>query len=227
MSLISGIILGIVLALPPGGILLVGLNLAMKQGFRRAMPYAYGTAVVDTLYALLAVFGARTIMDFYARSVREIPAVLIVLQSLLIAGLLGYGIWLWRNRTPLIRREGDGSLRTSRTDGHHFAHAPFLLGLGLNFSNIFSPTFLAALAILASQAQAFGVLEGDLTDSVLYALGFGIGNTVYMQLGMRLVAKYTGRLQDRHVLRIQRSAGAAFAGIGGMLFFNVLHTWVF
>jgi threonine/homoserine/homoserine lactone efflux protein len=227
MSLFSGIILGIVLALPPGGILLVGLNLAMSQGFRRAMPYAYGTALVDTLYALLAVLGARTMMDFYANSVREIPAVLIAVQSLLVVGLLGYGVWLWRRRTPLIQRAKDGSLSSGRTVERHSARGPFFLGLGLNASNIFSPTFLAALAILGSQAEAVGVLSGNITDCVLYAVGFGIGNTLYMQLGMRLVAKYTGSLQGSHVLRIQKCAGVAFAAIGGMLFFNVLRTWVF
>jgi hypothetical protein len=96
----------------------------------------------------------------------------------------------------------------------------------LNFSNIFSPTFLAALAIVASQAQAFGVLEGNVTDNILYAVGFGIGSTIYMQLCMKLAERYTKRLEDKHVLRLQKAAGLAFTVIGSMLLITVLRSWI-
>ncbi|MBE0644343.1 MAG: LysE family transporter [Bacteroidetes bacterium] len=217
MSLLAGIFIGFLLALPPGGIVLVGLNLSMTTGFRRAVPYAYGTMLVDICYALLAIFGARAVIDFHARSMAEFPVLVIGLQILIVAGLLGYGSWLIIRRTPFIERNAEGGFTVKTGVSRSSRRGPFLLGLGLNLSNIFSPTFLAALAILASQAHALGVLEGDTMSSVLYAVGFGIGNTIYMQIGMQLVAKYVRRLEDVHILRIQKVAGAAFAAIGCML----------
>lgn len=226
MSLLAGIFIGFLLALPPGGVTLVGFNLSMTKGFRRAVPYAYGTMLADICYALLAVMAARAVADAYTMSMQDFPAVMIGMQAIMVAGLLGYGFHLMIRRTPIVERESGGGFSVETRVTVRARRKPFLLGLALNFSNIFSPTFLAALAILASQAQALGVLDGDVLDNILYAVGFGLGNLIYMQLGMKLVEKYTERLQNRHVMRIQKIAGAAFAVIGGLLCFNVIRTWM-
>jgi hypothetical protein len=165
------------------------------------------------------------VSSFYTQSIENYPAVIIGMQAMIVTGLFGYGTYLLIRRTPIIERTAEGGFSVNTSVSGRMRRAPFFLGLGLNFSNIFSPTFLAALAIVASQAQAFGVLEGNLLDNIFYAVGFGIGNTIYMQLCMKLVEKYTQHLQNRHVLRIQKIAGIAFAAIGGMLFFTVMRTW--
>ena len=226
MALLAGIMIGLLLALPPGGVTLVGVNLSMTRGFRGAVPYAYGTATVDVIYALLAVMGARAVGDFYQDSVQSFPAVLIGMQVLIITGLFSYGTYLLFRRTPMITRNADGSFSVDASANRQTRRTPFLLGLALNFSNIFSPTFLAALAVVASQAQAFGVLEGNVTDNILYAVGFGIGSTIYMQLCMKLAERYTKRLEDKHVLRLQKAAGIAFTAIGSMLLITVIGSWV-
>lgn len=226
MSLLAGILIGLLLAIPPGGIVLVGLNLAMTKGFRRAVPYAYGTMLIDMCYALIAVLGARVVLDFYTKSMEAYPVVIIGVQALIVAGLLAYGTYLLIRRTPIVQRDAEGGLAVNTRAARATRRTPFLLGFGLNLSNIFSPTFLVALAILASQAEAFGVLDGDLLDNILYAVGFGIGNTIYLQTGMKLVEKYTQRMQNRHIMRIQKIAGVAFAAIGGMLCFHVMRSWM-
>jgi threonine/homoserine/homoserine lactone efflux protein len=222
MSLFAGILIGFILALPPGGIVLVGMNLAMQGGFRRAVPYAWGTMLVDTAYALLAVLGAGIVVHAYKSVVASFPVLVIGMQSLIIAALLGYGLFLFLRRTPTLKRDANGGFDTGRLNTRTRGRTPFLLGVGLNISNIFSPTFLAALAIVATQAHAFGVRPGNTLDAVLYAIGFGIGNTLYMQIGMKLVEKYTSRLQPRHLLGVQKIAGIAFAAIGGLLFVYVV-----
>ncbi len=226
MALFAGILIGLLLALPPGGVTLVGLNLAMTRGFRRAVPYAYGTATVDVIYALMAVMGARVVNDLYEESIRSFPVVIIAMQALIIVGLFGYGSYLLFRRTPMIRRTADGTFAIDASATPQTRRTPYLLGLALNFSNIFSPTFLAALAIVASQAQAFGVLEGNVTDNILYAVGFGLGSTIYMQLCMKLAERYTKRLQDKHVMHLQKAAGIAFTVIGSMLLLTVIRSWI-
>lgn len=222
MPLFTGILIGFILALPPGGIVLVGMNLAMQGGFRRAVPYAWGTMLVDCAYALLAVLGAGVAVHAYESVLESFPALVIGMQTVMIAALLGYGVHLFLRRTPTLKRDANGGFDTGRLGARARNRTPFLLGMGLNISNIFSPTFLAALAIVATQAHAFGVRAGNTSDAVLYAIGFGIGNTLYMQIGMKLVEKYTSRLQPRHLLGVQKITGIAFAAIGGLLFVYVV-----
>ncbi|MFA6233728.1 MAG: hypothetical protein WC824_05980, partial [Bacteroidota bacterium] len=100
MSLLAGIFIGFLLALPPGGVALVGFNLAMTKGFRGAVPYAYGTMLADISYALLAVMAARAVADAYTMSMQDYPAVMIGMQALMVAGLLGYGFHLMMRGTP-------------------------------------------------------------------------------------------------------------------------------
>jgi threonine/homoserine/homoserine lactone efflux protein len=213
MPLLIGMILGFLLAIPPGSIVVVGLNLTMALGWRRAYPYAVGTMIPDAAYALIALRGSDPVLNMLRYSAAHLPFLIVAIQSALATGLFVYGLSLFFRRS-LRLTWGMGDAASSTPRGKIFArHGPFLLGLGLNASNIVSPTFLAALAILVSQAHVLRLLEGGFVDTLLYAGGFGIGNMLYLILVMRVAGKALRRLDERRMLLVQRVIGGILAGL--------------
>lgn len=222
MSVLSGMLLGFVLALPPGGVVLVGLNLALRKGGRRASPYAVGVMLVDSAYAFLAVIGAHGLVEGYGEVTRSVPAVLLAIQGLIVFGLVGYGLLLMFRATPILRCSEEGDFSVSTRAGFRFLRGPLAMGFGMSLSNLWSPTFLVALAIVATQARSAGVETGNHAAAMLYAGGYGLGGALYLLLAMRLVDRWTRKLNDRHFLWIQRAAGLAFAVLGLVLMIQVL-----
>ena len=226
MALVAGIIVGLLLALPPAGSLVVGLNLSMTMGFRRARPYAYGIACGDLAYAFLAALSVQAVAGFHARLVRDFPSLTFTLHMFVVAALLGYGIYLFLRRNPLTLRSSEAGSPAGGAVSRFLPAAPIFLGIGLQLSNAFSPTFLGALAVLTTRVQALGTITGGPTDCVLYAIGYALGNTLYLQSAMWLVARHTGSMRGGLLLRIQKISGATLAAIGGMLLFIILQSWL-
>lgn len=222
MSVLSGMLLGFVLALPPGGVVLVGLNLALRKGGRRASPYAVGVMLVDSTYAFLAIIGAQGLLEGYGAVTRSAPGVMIAVQGLIVFGLVGYGLLLTFRDTPILKRTAEGDFSVSTRAGFRFLRAPLSMGFGMSLSNLWSPTFLVALAIVATHAHSAGVDAGNHMAALLYASGYGLGGALYLLIAMRLVDRWTRNLNDRHFLWIQRAAGLAFAVLGLVLMIQVL-----
>jgi threonine/homoserine/homoserine lactone efflux protein len=213
MPLLTGIILGFLLAIPPGSIVIVGLNLTMTIGWRRASLYAVGTMIPDIGYALIALQASDRVRNVLRYSAAQLPLLVISVQGAMVGGLLLYGMLLIFRRSPLLTWNTEGTSQTGPRADFLARRGPFLLGLGLNASNIVSPTFLAALAIIVSQAHMLQLLDGSILNSVLYAAGFGIGNVLYLTLVMRLLGKALRRLNRTRLLITQKITGGILAGL--------------
>lgn len=213
MALLVGILVGFILAVPPGAIVLVGLRLALARGLRHAAPYAVGSMLADIGFAAAALFAADALRGTLGWLSDGAPALLVVLRVAVVTVLIGGGIHMIARRTPIALSPEAGMV-----DHRRLAHTPFLLGLLLNLSNGFvSPTFMAALAVVVAQAAAFGILGGTLAGHVRYAVGFGVGGCLYMLLLMRAAVALSARMHDRRILIAQRSLGTAFTAIGFVL----------
>jgi hypothetical protein len=225
MILLEGMLLGILYAIIPGGAILVGLKLAIAPGYSRAAAFTYGVLLIDSMYAFLAVTAATAATDVYVRLSAAHPSLLPGMQIALVAALGGYGVYLLLTRPPSV----DGALRGASTGSAESRRVPphgyLLLGISLKASTIVSPSFLAGFALLTSQAQALGLSGWSLIDRAGFAMGFGIGNFLYLRICMRLASRYTRRLPGTRFLRLQKGLGAAFAALGVLLFLHIIQAW--
>lgn len=215
MTLLSGIVIGLLYALVPGGTIVMGLRLSTDGGFRRHAAYTYGVLLVDVCYGLLAVMIADEAAGAYRRAAASWKPLLPMLQYLLVVLLVAYGVLLVvRNAT----RTADPSTTPAATAGAR----PFLIGVGLKAATIASPSFIGGLALLTAGAGSLGLAAWDAADRVLFALGYGLGNFLYLQTCMRLAARMVAGAERRTLVLWRRGMGAAFILLGVVLLFQIL-----
>jgi len=226
MIILEGMLIGLLYAIIPGGSILVGLNLAISPGFSRAAAFTYGVLIIDTAYALLAVVAAAAATGLYVRMAAAHPMVLPGVQLALCTVLGIYGAYLLFRPCPSEDRaahvEDVGMAGGRRASPHGY----LLLGITLKASTIASPSFLAGFALLTSQAGTLGLSGWSLVDRAVFAIGFGLGNFLYLQSCMRLTSRYVNRLQDARFTRLRKGLGAGFAALGLLLLLRIIQDWI-
>ncbi len=225
MIFVNSILIGLLYALIPGGTILVGLHLAVTRGYVRAAPFPYGVLIVDVIYALLAVCGADAATAFIRRGGQTPPLFLLVVQASLILGLCGYGAFLLLQHRPLMTHAGNGKTILRNEKLAPSGWGVLLVGISMKAATVASPSFLAGFALLTSHAQDMGLPEWTTFERLQFALGFGLGNFIYLQFCMRAAARLTQRIQYRLFMRIQKGTGLVFAALGGFLLFYVMRAW--
>ncbi|MCZ7556175.1 MAG: hypothetical protein M5R41_07230 [Bacteroidia bacterium] len=226
MILLEGIFIGFLYALIPGGSILVGLNLALSSGFSRTAAFTYGVLLIDIVYAFLAVTAATSATDAYVRIAAAYPSLLHGTQLALVAALGCYGAYLVFRQRPM----ADEALHCERVVTSQGAGVSLpgylLLGITLKLSTIASPSFLAGFALLTSQAGALGLSRWSFFGRTVFAMGFGLGNFLYLQTCMRLASRYAQRLRRSHCMRLQKLLGAVIALLGALILVSLLRVWM-
>lgn len=219
MNLLQGILIGFLYALVPGGTIVMGVHLAIDRGFARSVSFTYGVLAVDVGYGMLAVAAADAATGYWERALLSWPLLLPALQLLLVTALLSYGgLLLFRGSATVDTPPGAGPARTGRVG----RFSPLLIGVGLKLTTATSPSFLAGVALLTAEARSLGLPGWDSADRFLFALGYGIGNFVFLQAAMRFAARSTDGARGRTLLLLRRGTGTAFAALGILLLLQVI-----
>lgn len=195
-----------------------GLDKKRKAG----MQMAIGTAGMDMIYCMIAIFAAAAVQQAAAGFFDSNPVLMLVFQISIIVAFLAYGTYSLislkkkAQTTPLKQKNDSKYIQNLKSKG------PFLLGIALALTNIANPTFLPSLAITASWVHKTGVFMNSFGNNLLYSIGFGIGNFIWLYVLTSLVAKYRHRMSDNFVARITQFAGVTFIGFSGILSYRVV-----
>jgi arginine exporter protein ArgO len=132
-ALAEGVLAGLGIAVPVGAIAVLIVDLAMRQGFARAVPAALGTATADLTYAAVAAVAGIAVAATLAPYQRRIE----LGSATVLAGIVVYRVaHLARGpRTTGRDPTGDGPLRT------------YLSFLALTLVNPLTVTYFAALIL--------------------------------------------------------------------------------
>lgn len=214
MPLVYGFLLGFALAIPPGGITVVGVHLTMTLGWQKALRYAAGTSLMDALFALAFLSAAESVSSGLDYTRQQWPWLVVGIQCLVMLILVIYGLLLIFKRTPLFTWHSLAEAPAEQRTGLFKHQGPFLFGLGLNFANLMSPTFLGALGLVVSQAHVLGLFGGGYFPLTTYAAGFGLGGFVYIGMIMYVATRFLGRLTDARLIIGQRIAAGLLIAIG-------------
>jgi len=219
ISLISGIIAGFILALPPGPVGVTAIKMALDQGKRNALITALGTTMMDFIFCFLAVFATSAIISLVDTFAEEYPIVVLVFQLIVISAIFAYGFLLRKNKEE---KEELQKLKTFKFIDYLKHRGPFLLGFAVSLANIANPTFLGSISYVSMLLQKWAFINNSVIGRTIYSLGFGLGTFLWLSILIRIIIFYKPRMSENMILKIKRFAGLTLIGVGTLLGYRVI-----
>lgn len=225
VSILAGVIIGIVMGIPPGPITVTAINLGFRQGLKHAVSASLGTAMMDFFYCLISMFAASAIVSIVADFFKGYPIVLLIFQVVVIVSLIIIGLYQFRIKDE-IKNTQDGIIQPKNKFLDKLAHkGPFLLGFVVALSNIANPTFLPSMAYVTMNVHSFGIIENTAINNVVFSLGFGLGNFIWIYSVVRILLHYRGKMSPKFMSHIHHFAGFTLIGFGTLLGFRAFIHW--
>lgn len=222
VTLLVGVAVGFVLAIAPGPVGVTILKSGLRGDERGGALISLGASFLDCVYSLLAMLTATMFFGALQSLFTNHPIIMFFFQLACITAMIVYG--LLQFRTPTVKQEA-----AARNPGSLIAlttrlkkNGPFFLGVGIALANIANPTFLPSLTYTSMLVQHSSLIETTVLGSVVYSIGFGLGNFGWLYGLLRVVLHYRERFSPSLTIRIHRFAGATLIGAGALLGYRVL-----
>lgn len=222
-SLALGIILGFALSIAPGPIAVAFMKKAVVGEYRPAFMTGLGAASMDVLFNLLAAFASSALVIQLSNLFLRNRWLSLLFQIVCVAVLIVLGVRYFRQQHNIaeerhvMEQEAEQEQRARK-----FSHgSPFFLGVMLAITNLATPTFFPSMVAAVSYLHAEGFLMRDIGSSVLYAVGFGIGTTVWFIILLRFFVKHRTKLSPTFINTMFKVAGATFLLFAAFLVYNV------
>ena len=219
-ALLVGLVVGFVLAMPPGPIAMACVHQALAGQTRAGVALALGASVMDIVYALLAAFASSALVGaLWDRVVHHVGA-LLAFQAGCIVVLVVMGLrYCWATTS------GETARSRPAVRGHpHGDASPYVRGVLIALTNLASPTFLPSLIFAMSFVQVRGWVGHTVGAHVLYALGFGVGGALWFLLLLRTLTHLRAQVSPTVMALMYRVAGGVFLLFAGMLTYTVVTT---
>ncbi len=213
ISLLVGTTIGLILALPPGPVGVTAIKIGMSKGQKSGVQLALGTGLMDFIYCLIAIFATSAAVNAIKSISGEYPFLILVFQLSVVVAFVVLGIVnlnTKKDANPLDNKSGK-ILDKFKSKG------PFLLGIAVATANMANPTFLPTLAWVTMNVHAYELILNNHLSNLMFAIGFGIGNFLWLYVLVRIIVRYKDSLSSKMVIRIRQFAGVTFLGFGTIL----------
>ncbi len=226
IAILVGFLVGFVLAMPPGPIGVTAIQYGLLGNIRPGIKMALGTALLDMFYCLAALFATKAAMSAVGGFSIDHPYIMFVIQLSIVLAMVIFGILNLKSRKDANDADFDTQLKTNNPKfiDNLMKRGPFLLGIALSLTNLPNPTFLPSIAYVTLNVQEFKLIESTTIAGLGFALGFGIGNFVWLQTLVRIVNHFKERMSTNMITRIRQFAGITFVGFGTFLGYRLAIT---
>ncbi len=220
ISVIVGLLLGYVLAMPPGPVGVSAMNITLNKGKRSLAYYAAGSGVVDIFFGILAAMAASAVFDMFLCFGDRHPIFMLVMRFLIIILFIIYGIFCLvksnnNNNDSYKKNNFIGKLSS------FFENKPFLLGAFVSGTNITNPTFIPALTYIFLQIKSLGLISDNLFDNFTFAIAFGTGNFLWLFTLSTIIHRNKHLLSELWIYRIKKIGGLLYIFFAGFLAYKV------
>lgn len=223
IAFIAGSIGGFLLAMPPGPIGVTAMRFGINNRVKQGTLFSAGSAFLDMFYCAIAVFATSAVVDNLEGFTSENPLVFLIAQIIIITAVIIYGMLHLKSKSSLTEQPVETSKSKFRIFIDGLSHkGPFLLGIALALTNIANPAFMPALAYFSVFVHSFGWFENTILANALLAIGFGIGNFMWLYLIVRVLSHYKSRMPEKFLVRINQFAGVSLIGFGSVLGYRVV-----
>jgi threonine/homoserine/homoserine lactone efflux protein len=218
-SLLVGLVVGFVLAMPPGPIAVACIKHALEGKERHGVALALGASAIDSVSALLAASASSALVGSLWGRVTDNAWWLLAFQGGCIVLLVVLGL---RSFQPSPRVDEVSPQKEAARTHTLGAASPYLVGVLLALTNLASPIFLPSLIFVLSLAQAQGWVGHTVGEHALYAVGFGAGAALWFVLLLRTLSTLRATLAPRVIPILARVAGGVLLLCAGMLTYHVV-----
>lgn len=222
IAIIAGIIVGFLLAIPPGPVAVTIMRISMDKGLKLATITSLGIGLMDFCFCLAIIFATSAILILVNSFFSDYPIILLSFQIFVVASIILYGIF--NIKTKEKQSNPDLNIKHVRFKFlDNLSHkGPFLLGIALAMSNFANPTFLTALAYVTMNIQKYILTDNSSLNLVIFAFGFGIGNYLWLNLIAKILVHYKERMSARAIARVHQFAGVTLIGFGTILGYRII-----
>ena len=219
-SLLVGLVVGFVLAIPPGPIAIACLRQALAGQARAGVALALAASAMDIGFALLAACASSALFGALRGRVLDNAWFLLAFQGGCIVVLVVLGLRYCRLTT-----HEDAARARQEVRGRPRGDAsPYLSGVLIALTNLASPTFLPSLIFAMSLVHVRGWVGHTVGDNVMYALGFGTGGALWFVLLVRTLTHFRAQFSPAVIPLMYRVAGGVFLLFAVLLTYTVVTT---
>ncbi len=223
VALLIGALVGFIIAMPPGPVGVTSMKLGLNNGLRPAALFSLGSGFLDIFFCILAVFAASAAVVALSDFMEAHPLITIILQVLVVIGFIFFGIYsLKRAKKYAQQSDINAKLPKSQLIEYLKEKGPFFLGIAIAMTNIANPTFLPSLAYISMQIHQLNIYELGGLNNLMYSIGFGFGNFLWLYLLASMVIKMKNIFSDTFIIRVRQFAGYTYITFGGILGWRLL-----
>lgn len=215
-AIIIGTIAGFILALPPGPVGVTAIKYSLFSDLKSGNKFAFANLLMDFMYCFVAIFATSAVASEITALAKQYPFIIISIQAIIVAALIIYGILNIKNSKT---NQFSEKVRTRKFNfiNRFEKKGPFLIGVAIALTNVANPSFFGTMTWLSVNIFALNLIENIFSQKALFALGFGVGNFLWLSVLMRVVFKFKHRISEQMMTRIQQFAGISFIGFGTIL----------
>ncbi|MFH1052369.1 MAG: LysE family transporter [bacterium] len=222
IALLSGLIIGFLLAIPPGPVALTTIRLSLEKGIKHSSRAALGVGIMDFVYCLAIIFATSAILTLINGFFDDYPLIFLSFQIFVVVALIVYGFMNIKLKDRIInpkRRKEPKPFKYLEKISHR---GPFLLGIAVANANIANPSFLTALAYVTLNVQKFILPENSAFLNIAFAFTFGVGNFLWLYLISKILVHYKDKMSAITIARIHQFTGFTLIGFGTLLGYRVV-----
>lgn len=221
-SLIAGLVVGAIMAIPPGPVAVTVIKMALDKSNRHAGLAAAGTALMDFFFVLIAVFATSAIIHLIDQFSADYPFLVLLVQLLVVFGVIGYGFINLKSKKQINENEIQSETLRFRFMDYLTHRGPFLLGFAVCLTNMANPTFMGSITYIAMLIQKWGMIDNSFLGRAIFSIGFGFGTFLWLYGVVKIIIFYKPRMSDNLIARIRRFAGITFIGFGTLLGYRII-----
>ncbi len=226
-AIIVGTIVGFVIAIAPGPVSVTAAKMTLFNSKQNAYTLGYATAFVDFIFALVATFAATAVSAAISDFAKDNSFIVGLLQISIVLGFIVFGIYSLMKSKKI---KADNFYQQAEKGNKYLAQlqtkGPLIFGAAIAFSNIANPTFLPSLTYISMQVQNMNFFHIEPATKIFYALGFGLGNFLWLALLINIISLNKHRMSIKFQQRIHQFAGITFISFGTILgyrLFQIIH----
>ena len=197
-DVLKAFVVGVAASAPIGPIAILVIQKTLCGGFKPGFVTALGATVVDTLYAIIAMFALTYVQNFIEGN--SIPI-------FIGGGLIVIALGLYMALSNPFRKMGSDKTSGGRVDVNV---TDFLSACAMGLSNP------GAIAVMLALMAFFGIGEERPTDWTFFPVILGIagGSAVYWLAITAMLSRFRKQFNMRTLLWINRIAGALVVILG-------------
>jgi len=220
-TVLLGLVIGYVLAIPPGPITFAAIRMGFRAGWPSAVRLAIGAGALDIVYCLVAMVATSAVSDHVGALMAAFPAAATSMQLAITGAMIGFGVLQLRTpkstTDPASDSTGEGdeeeTVRRSLLSRLR-SHGPVFIGIGFALANMANPTFLPALAAMSALVQQTGWYQPSISNAILFSIAFGIGQASWLLTVVRMLLRHRDRMTPTFIHRLQQAAGVVLILFG-------------